>query len=53
MGRDIDPAELIAQIKTPVQKRVKITAPADVAVESAQIPKLATCNVVYGGLEND
>ena len=53
MGRDIDPAELIAQIKNAGAKRVKITAPADVAVESAQIPKLATCNVVYGGLEND
>ena len=53
MGRDIDPAELIAQIKNAGAKKVKITAPTDVVVGSAEIPKLITCNVVYGGLEDD
>lgn len=53
MGRDIDPAELIAQIKNAGAKRVKITTPTDVAVENTQIPKLASCNVAYGGLEDD
>lgn len=53
MGRDIDPAELIAQIKNAGAKRVKITAPTDVVVANTQIPKLASCNVVYGGLEDD
>ena len=53
MGRDIDPAELIAQIKNAGAKKVKITAPTDVVVGSAEIPKLTTCNVVYGGLEDD
>lgn len=53
MGRDIDPAELIAQIKNAGAKKVKITAPTDVVVGSAEIPKLTTCKVVYGGLEDD
>lgn len=38
MGRDIDPAELIAQIKNAGAKKVKITAPTDVVVGSAEIP---------------
>lgn len=53
MGRDIDPAELIAQIKNAGAKKVKITAPTDVVVDNTEIPKLTTCNVVYGGLEDD
>lgn len=53
MGRDIDPAELIAQIKNAGAKKVKITAPTDVVIDNTEIPKLTTCNVVYGGLEDD
>lgn len=53
MGRDIDPAELIARIKNAGAKRVRVAAPIDVVTESAQIPKLVSCSVVYGGLEDD
>ena len=53
MGRDIDPAELIAKIKNAGAKKVKITAPTDVVIDNTEIPKLTTCNVVYGGLEDD
>lgn len=53
MGRDIDPAELIARIKNAGAKRVRVSAPVDIVTEAAQIPKLTSCNVVYGGLEDD
>ena len=53
MGRDVDPAELIAKIKNAGAKKVKIAAPMDAVIKSAQIPKLVNCNVVYGGLEDD
>lgn len=53
MGRDIDPAELIAKIKMAGAKKVNIVSPADIVVGKTEISKLVECSVVYGGLEDD
>lgn len=53
LGRDINPTELIARIREAGAKRVKLTAPADIAVGKTQLPKCAGKTVTYGGLEDD
>lgn len=53
LGRDINPTELIAKIREAGAKRVKLTSPADVAVEKTQLPKCTGKSVTYGGLEDD
>jgi phage-related baseplate assembly protein len=53
LGRDINPTELIARIRDAGAKRVRITAPDDIAVGGTQIPKLENKEITYGGLEDD
>lgn len=53
LGRDINPTELIARIREAGAKRVKLTAPEDVAIGKTQLPKCAEQTVTYGGLEDD
>lgn len=53
LGRDIDPSELIARIKSAGAKRVKVTAPEDVVVTKKQLPNCIATEVIYGGLEDD
>jgi phage-related baseplate assembly protein len=53
MGRDVDPAELIARIKTAGAKRVTIASPSDITISGTQVPKLTAFSLVYGGLEDD
>lgn len=53
LGRDINPTELIAQLRTAGTKRVKLTAPQDETVEKAKLPKCTGVTVTYGGLEDD
>lgn len=52
LGRDIDPGELLVRLRTAGAKRVKITAPADLAIKSNQIPKLVNNQLLYGGIED-
>lgn len=53
LGRDINPTELIARLRAAGAKRVTLTAPADVAVASIELPKCTGDTVTYGGLEDD
>ena len=53
IGRDIDPAELIMRVREAGAKRPKLTAPADTKVSEIQVAKMASCNIVYGGIEDD
>lgn len=53
LGRDINPTELITRIREAGAKRVKLTAPEDVAIGKTQLPKCAEQTVTYGGLEDD
>lgn len=53
LGRDINPTELIARLREAGAKRVKLTAPVDIAVPSAKLPKCTGAEVTYGGLEDD
>lgn len=53
LGRDINPTELIAQLRAAGAKRVTLTAPQDEAVEKAKLPKCTGATVTYGGLEDD
>lgn len=53
IGRDIDPAELIMRVREAGAKRPKLTAPVDTKVSEIQVAKMASCNIVYGGIEDD
>lgn len=53
LGRDINPTELIARLRAAGAKRVKLTAPADVAVQTMMLPKCTGVTATYGGLEDD
>lgn len=53
LGRDINPTELIAQLRAAGAKRVALTAPQDEAVEKAKLPKCTGATVTYGGMEDD
>lgn len=53
LGRDINPTELIAQLRAAGAKRVTLTAPQDKTVEKAKLPKCTGATVTYGGLEDD
>lgn len=51
IGQDINPSELIYKIKAAGAKRVEVTAPVYVEVGKAEIPKVGTVAVTYGGIE--
>lgn len=53
IGRDINPDELIARIKEAGAKRAVVTSPSFQVVTDIQVPNLGTCNIAYGGLEDD
>lgn len=53
LGRDINPTELIARLRTAGAKRVTLTAPADTVVADTKLPKCSGASVTYGGLEDD
>lgn len=53
LGRDVNPTELIAQIREAGAKRVKLTEPDDVVITRTQLPKCGTVQIVYGGIEDD
>ena len=53
LGRDINPTELVYRVRAAGAKRVRVTQPADLAVDRTQLPRLNTRTVTYGGLEND
>lgn len=53
LGRDINPTELIAQLRAAGAKRVTLTAPQDKTVEKAKLPKCTGATVTYGGMEDD
>lgn len=53
LSRDINPTELIGRLRDAGVKRVKLTAPEDIAIRATQIPAARTVNVVYGGVEDD
>lgn len=53
LGRDINPTELIAQLRAAGAKRVKLTAPDDTTVEKNELPKCTGATATYGGLEDD
>ena len=53
IGRDINPSKLVALVMAAGAKRVKLTAPADVAVQTMMLPKCTGVTATYGGLEDD
>ncbi len=53
LGRDINPTELIAKVRSAGAKRVSITSPGDITVSKTQIAKCTETTVTYGGLEDD
>lgn len=53
LGRDINPTELIATVRSAGAKRVRLTAPADTVVSAAAIARCDSETVSYGGLEDD
>ena len=53
LGRDINPTELIARLREAGAKRVKLTAPEDIAVDKTELPKCTGTTADYGGLEDD
>lgn len=53
LGRDIDPSELITQVKNAGAKRAVVTLPAYQQVLSYQVATDNLVTVTYGGLEDD
>ena len=53
LGRDINPSYLIQKVMEAGAKRVEITLPTRVVLDSTTLAVLGTSNVVYGGLEDD
>lgn len=53
IGLDINPTELIHRIRAAGAKRVRVTAPEDIAVTDVQLPSCTGTTITYGGLEDD
>lgn len=53
IGRDIDPAELIMRVREAGAKRPKLTGPVDTVVSSIQVARCDSCEITYGGIEDD
>ncbi|TEB13355.1 baseplate assembly protein [Pelotomaculum propionicicum] len=51
LGRAIDPSELVYRVKAAGAKRVAVTLPVYVAIETYQVAAEGTVTVTYGGLE--
>lgn len=53
IGRDINPSELVRQIREAGAKRVELTAPDFEKVEDTEVAQLGEKSITYGGLEDD
>ncbi|WP_462385179.1 baseplate assembly protein [Intestinibacillus massiliensis] len=53
LGRDVNASELIQRVMAAGAKRVEIRKPAFASVDENKIARLASQEVVYGGLEDD
>lgn len=53
LGRDINPTELIHRMRAAGAKRVRVTAPIDLAITDVQLPSCTETTLTYGGLEDD
>ena len=53
IGRDINPSQLIQQIVSAGAKRVEVTLPGFQVIGKANVAKLSSKTVTYGGLEDD
>lgn len=53
LGRDINPTELIHRMRAAGAKRVRVTAPEDLAITDIQLPSCTETTLTYGGLEDD
>lgn len=53
IGRDINPSQLIQQMVSAGAKRVEVTLPVLQVIGKANVAKLSSKTVTYGGLEDD
>lgn len=53
IGRDINPSQLIQQMVSAGAKRVEVTFPVFQVIGKANVAKLSSKTVTYGGLEDD
>lgn len=53
IGRDINPSQLIQQMMSAGAKRVEVTLPVFQVIGKANVAKLSSKTVTYGGLEDD
>lgn len=53
IGRDINPSELTRRVVEAGAKRVEIESPMFTRVPATSVARLGTCEVTYGGLEDD
>lgn len=53
IGRDINPSQLIQQMVSAGAKRVEVALPVFQVIGKANVAKLSTKTVTYGGLEDD
>lgn len=53
LGRDINPSYLIQKIMEAGAKRVDVTLPTRIALNSTTLATLGTSTITYGGLEDD
>lgn len=53
IGRDINPSQLIQQMVSAGAKRVEVALPVFQAIGKANVAKLSSKTVTYGGLEDD
>ena len=53
IGRDINASKLISLMVEAGAKRVDVVEPNFSAVADTQAPKIGTCTVTYGGIEDD
>lgn len=53
IGRDINPSQLIQQMVSAGAKRVEVTLPVFKVIGKANVAKLSSKTVTYGGLEDD
>lgn len=53
IGKDINPSELIKRAVEAGAKRVEVTEPVFTAIADTEVAQCASCNLAYGGLEDD
>ncbi len=53
IGLDVDPTELIMRVRAAGAKRPRLTSPDYIAIGKTQVAKMTSCNLTYGGIEDD